>query len=242
MLNEGKIELKRAIGKQKQTKNKNYYGYYANYSENRNLNKYVDLLYPFRNETKIGEFISKVDQLEDPNIQMNMMELQLLNKEAVNKEIIQRLAEENNHRYRVYSLLKRYNALDLMADSLSSEVAIARGFLSKSDYYGEKVDTTYYLQSDNVMISGANHKVHYFIEKSKVKENYYNDNKKDKTSIIAFTWTPDEEIGADKYDKSELTIEEDETQEEVVKKLIKQLQLRDRKRLSNDNSYYDTGF
>ena len=242
LLNEGKIELKRAIGKQKQTKSKGNYGYYGNYNENRNLNKYVDLLYPFRKETKIGEFISKVDKLEDPSIQLNIMELQLLNKESVNKETVQKLAEEDDHRYRVYKLLKRYESLDLMEDSLSSEVALAKGFLSKSDYYGQKVDTIYYLKSNNVVISGVNQKVHYFVEKAKVKENYYSDDKKEKTSIIALTWKPKEEIASDTYYDIELVMEEDETEEEVIKKLIKELQLRDRKRIVSDNNYYEDKF
>ena len=241
-LNEGKIEIKRAIGKQKQTKNKSYYSYYGNYNENRNLNKYVDLLYPFRKETKVSEFIAKVNKLEDPSIQMNIIELQLLNKESVSRKIVQKLAEENNHRYKIYKLLKRYDALDLMADSLSSEVAIARGFLSKSDYYGEKVDTIYYLKSGQVEISGVSHEVYYFIEKAKVKENYYSDDKKEKISITAFTWQPGEEIAGDNYYYIESVMEEDETADEVIKELVKQLQLKDRKRIISDNNYYEDKF
>jgi uncharacterized protein YbaP (TraB family) len=239
LFNESKIELKRAIGKQKQTVQKDYYEYYGQpLAENKILNKYVDLLYPFRKESKISDFLDKVIQLDEPNIQLNIIELQLINKEKIDKAIIQKLAEDTECHYRIYQILNKHKALDLMADSLSSEVALAKTFLSKPPYYGEKIDTIYHLKSEEVVISGVKQKVHFFVEKAIANENYYNDDKKDVTSIIALTWKPNEKIASDNYYDIKEVVAEDKTEEKVIKELTKQLQLRDRKRVNNNNTYH----
>ena len=241
-LNEGKIELKRAIGKevQSRSKNKKDYRYRQNYEKNKALDRYVNLLYPFRKEKKVANFLDRVKNLDNPAVQMNLIELQLLNKELVDGAVIQKLAENPKQRYSIYNTLRKYKALDLMQDSLKSEVALAKGLLKKGKYYSynESIDTVYYLKSEKLKISGQLHTVHYFAKKVKQDNSYNRSEKKEKTFLIAFTWEAGEKLKPNNNYKIERILEENKTEAEVLKELHKQIQLKDRERLSNDSSYY----
>ena len=242
LLTEGKIELKRAVGKKEQTKAKERY--YRNYNSTSGLNRYVNLLYPFRKDKKVAEFLTKVSQLEDTDILSNLIELQLIYKEPVDKATIQKMAEDDKKRFSIYSILRRYDALNLIPDSLRSEVALAKGLLDKGYYYGETIDTIYYLHTEEISISRKTQSVHFFIKKSKKMDYDYNYGSKremkDKTTIIALSWDPKDKIFATNFYDIEQEVTNDETQEDVLKELRKRIQLRDRKRLDNNNRSYSS--
>jgi hypothetical protein len=176
---------------------------------------------------------------------MNFIELQLLNKETVDKAVIQKLAEEEDEQYKIYSLLRRYEALDLMVDSLKNITALAEGFLKKGRYYSTTVDTVYYMQSEMIDISGVTHKVYFFMKKT-TTESYYDDDKKQKSTIIALTWDPEDiqenNISPDNYFKVDHQMDDDEKEDEIIADLKKQIQLRDRRRINGSSSYYRGGF
>lgn len=230
-LYEGKIELKRAIGKQNQGKPRNSY-YSSNYNTTRELNRYVTLLYPFRKEKKIKEFLDNVQKIEATEVRMNFIELKLLNKEPIEPKIIAKIAEDDKQRYNIYALLRKYKSLDLMADSLKSVSVLAKGLLNQNSYYSEKVDTMYHLLSEKITISGVVQNVHYYYQKTTRETSYYNKDKESVT-ITAVTWEDEEKITPYNFYDVSMIKEKDETEAEIMEKLRKKIQLRDRKRISN---------
>ena len=238
-LNEARIELKRAVGKQSQTKDDNDY-YYDNYNTNLALNRYVELLYPFKKDAKIKAFLEDVAKLDNPEVQYNLIRLQLVKKLPVDKKALLKLAENKKKRFSIYSLLRKYEALDLMPDSLKSKAILAQDFLSNENYYGDEIDTFYHIKTETVEISGVDHEVLYFYKKT-TRENSYYDEDKEKETIIALTWEPGKKINSYNYFNIAQEKEDDETIEEVIKDLRKEIQLRDRGHISNYNSYsYET--
>ncbi|MFK7950106.1 MAG: TraB/GumN family protein [Saprospiraceae bacterium] len=234
-LNEARIELKRAIGKQSQTKEND--SYYRSYSGTRSLNRYVELLYPFKKDAKIKTFLDDVAKLENAEVQYNFIRLQLINELPVDKEAVIKLAEDEKERFGIYSLLRKYEALDLIPDSLKSKVVLAQGFLSNDNYYGDEIDTIYHIKTETVKISGVDHEVLYFYKKT-TRENSYYEEDKEKETILALAWKPEDDINSyNYYDISQLK-EDDETIEDVIKDLRKQIQLRDRRRISSYGSSY----
>ena len=235
-LNEARIELKRAVGKQSQTKeNDNYY--YGSYNATRALNRYVELLYPFKKDAKVKSFLDEVAKLDNSEVQYNLIRLQLIKELPVNKEAMLKLAEDEKERFGIYSLLRKYESLDLMPDSLKSEIILAEGFLSNDNYYGDEVDTLYHIKTEMVEISGIEHKVYYFYKKT-TRENSYYEEDKEKETILALTWEPGEDIHSYNYYDISQEKDDDETNDEVIKDLRKQIQLRDRRRISNYGAGY----
>lgn len=236
-LNEARIELKRAVGKQSQTKeNDNYY--YRSYNTSRALNRYVELLYPFRKDAKVKAFLDEVAKLDNSEVQYNLIRLQLIKELPVDKAAVMKLAEDEDERYSIYSLLRKYDALDLMPDSLKSKNILAQGFLSNDNYYGDEVDTIYHIKTEMVNISGVEHEVLFFYKKT-TRENSYYEEDKEKEMVLALTWEPEEEINSYNYYDISQVKEDDETIEEVIKDLRKQIQLRDRRRISDYGNNYN---
>ncbi len=262
-LYEGKIELKREIGKERKTKNKNYYnyeeeetveegyynyeeeaveeGYYYSSSDDEELSRYIMLLYPFRKEKQIADFLNKAKSLQNNDIQMLFLMLQLKNKETVDRAIVQKMAENPKYHFEIFNLLKSCEALDLMADSLQSNLALIKTLLHDNLEYNQKLDTIYHLKTETMTVDNKLQTVHYFFRRT-ISENAYDSDEEENVQIIAILKNKDEEISP--YNFYELTeeLEDDDTEEKVIKKLSKRIQLRYRQRVNSYSSYSRFGF
>lgn len=246
-LNEGGIELKRAIGKQKQNKSKGNDYYYSNYNSVNGLNRYVDLLYPFKKDKKIKAFFDKVNKLDNPDLQMNWLNLRLLNKESIDKAVVQKLAENDEHKFAIYRLLKRYDSEAMISDSLRSKAVFSKLFATRDVNYGETLDSIYFLRMEEIRLDGELKDAYYFVMKTKMKDSY-NDylgkgkNYK-KSSIVVMVWDKDSEVLYNNFERLIRMIKDEETEEETIEEMKKEWLLRGRKRIqSNGRNNYPSDF
>ncbi len=244
-LNEGGIELKRAIGKQKQNKAANNDYYYSNYSSVNGLNRYVDLLYPFKKDRKVKAFLDKVNSLENFDLQMNWIDLRLLNKESIDKSIVQKLAEDDDNKFAIYSLLKRNKKEEMIADSLRSKLVFSKLFATRNMPYGLKLDSIYHYKTEEVRFDGELKDAYYFVMKTKMKNgynNYQGDKKDEKKAIVAMIWDKDAEILYNSSKRLTEVIKEDKSEDETIEEMKKGWLLRGRKRVMNDRNNYPNEF
>ncbi|SDW23382.1 Uncharacterized conserved protein YbaP, TraB family [Lutibacter oricola] len=245
ILTEAKIELKRQLSKKIENNSfkKGSYRSYNNYSMDNSLNSYTQLLFPFRKDKNIAEFLTKLETTDNYFVKILFIILKIEAKESFNTEMFNELASNIKSRSILYKELKEIKKEHLFPSKFKNQQAIATSVLFKNYRDIEKnKDSLEFLEKRTFKISEKNYNIYFY--KTKQNNSFNNYNKGWKLNFIAFEIPKNNKIET-KYFHKKTGQEIDETKElsELLDNFVEATRLKNRKRVNlkqenNFNSYY----
>ncbi|WP_165749812.1 TraB/GumN family protein [Cellulophaga sp. Z1A5H] len=240
MLNDAKIQLKRALGK---SKNKNTSQHYDNFylgKQNSVLEDYVQLLQPFAKEKEVQLFFEKLNLLEDPDIQTTKAALLASTPNAIKTEELNKLAAAINSRNLLFLKLKEAGKLSLFPKTYKTQKQLAESQLFERKNTLEEKDSIVFISQKEIIY--RNKKYIGYVFKHRDGEDY---DKNFKMYLSVYEDT-DTLKGKPFYNNSGYRIEDTDTDEEMAALVIEEFLLRERPRAEayrpdqgNNFGYYD---
>ncbi|MDX1444852.1 TraB/GumN family protein [Lishizhenia sp.] len=169
MLNDARIELKRQLAKKNNNNSNSYYGGYGGYSSNYNtkrelseLEQYIVLLFPFRNEKNMKVFFERLLSLDDHKVITTYIALQAKYNDEVDTELLEEYAKDINKRYNLYQALMEVNRLDLFPEEYKNQKSILESFAFKNGGYKPENDTITFLEQRDFEFEGKSYTTYFF--------------------------------------------------------------------------------
>lgn len=258
ILNDARIELKRELAKSNKSSS-NYYGSYgryggsfynsrSNYKDLSDLEQYIILLYPFKDEKNMKVFFERLEKLDNAKVITTYLALQAKNNDEPNLELIEEFAEDINKRFNLFVELQNVNRLDLFPEEYKTQQSILEAYTYKNGRYKEDNDTISFIDKIDFEFEGKSYTNYYY--KTSQKTGYNKDEWTIKSYTIA-NFEEDEDFKPAKnnngvkaditFIKSRKLLETVEV-EKQLNKLIEAFELEDHPRatskLDEGGSYY----
>lgn len=239
ILTEAKIELKRQLSKKIKngTTSAVRYNRYSRsgYSEESVLNTYLKLLFPFRKDKNVQNFLSNLRLTDNYYVKSTYLVLKLKNKEKYDKKILDDLCSELNSRGVLYKKLYKIGRTDIFPKKYHTKQEVYKAILFKDNETKKLKDSLVFIKKKEFKKADKTYEVFFFKTKPHANSNSYN--KDWKLRYICFR-KKDGEIFVDYYHKA--TNEElDETKpiDEVLDINVEKIRLKGRERvnLSSNN-------
>ncbi len=238
LLTEAKIALKKVTSDTYTGDDDHYhYGKELNIEQ---LNHFISLLYPFRKEKNIREFLHQAGKADDNRIREKIVALHINYNEAYPSYMLDSVVNDLKTRWLLYYDLKEYGKLGKFPREFANQRAIAESMLfSDEDVFNEKTDTIVYLDSRDILVHDKPYRAYVFKTK-KIKNNYLKDANPWKMHAIAFKREDMDPISVGKYLYSiNVVMKDTETEEKQIEDILERVQWYDRKRVSFEyNPYY----
>ncbi len=201
ILTEAKIELKRQLSA-KFTKD-NEYSY--NKMDADEIVKFIKLLYPFKKEKPVADFLKKTANITDKEVQLNLLTLQIKNNDNFDKKLLDSVAADYKSAALFFKKLEKINKLTVFPKKYKNEQHIAKSLLFYDSDYNKKTDSLVFIEKRKITIKKNNYTVYFF----KTKENQNNYKKTWKLHLIALENKTKEPIATTVYfSKNNLEIKE----------------------------------
>ncbi|GAB4154221.1 MAG: hypothetical protein Tsb0033_01890 [Winogradskyella sp.] len=236
IINDGKIEVKRSLS------NSTSYGYNS-YSGD--LSTYIDLIFPYRNESSAKDFFEKILNVDDTAALVRYYVLLSKHKEKIPKELKEKLIENEENQYKLLEELDDANLHQTIKMLNISQQQFAKSKLMANANYEKERDSITFLFNRNFKTDKGNKDaVMYFFKIDKDDE--YS-GKSQVLHYISFIKSKDDKkLVVDYYNKSDsygTTIDETKELEEQIAEIINLAIYKDRKRVTPTsrgyNGYYD---
>lgn len=172
ILREAKIELKTQISSEQleQARESEQTYYYSSYKNrgNKTLLEYVTMLMPFYNKKDVQAFFTKLNRVQDYEVQTNVAIKKVQNGISVNDTTWDFLGDDIINITYLYSKLKKADRLDLFPEKHKKQEMFAKSMLYKSGF-NFKTDSIQLLDKRLVTVKGEEGYV-YFFKSKKQKE------------------------------------------------------------------------
>lgn len=228
LLTEAKIELKRQLSA-KYTKEDDY-SYYGN-ADTEKIIQYTKLLYPFRKEKNIIDFLKKIEKIEDEATQVNILGLAIKHGETINKKLLDTVASNYKSAAMLYKYLEKIDKESFFPKKHATQKHIAKSLLFADSDYNKKKDSLEFIEQRIITIKDKKYEVFFF--KTKRNQNTYK--KVWKLHFIALEKLKDKKINIDYYySRNNLEIKETKTLKEQLDDAIERVLWKDRPRVTYD--------
>ncbi len=223
ILTKAKIELKRQLSA-KYTQDDGYS--YNNGADE--LVQYTKLLYPFRKEKLVKDFLNKIEKVEDEDVQVNILTLAIANGAPINTKLLDTVASNYKSAWKLYVALQDIHKTDQFPKQYATQKHIAKSLLFESSNYDAKKDSLEYIENRTITIKNKAYKVYYF----KTKRNQNNYKKVWKLHLIALEEEAGDSIATNVYfSKNDIEIKETETLEKQLNDATERVLWKDRPRV-----------
>ncbi|MBT8185926.1 MAG: TraB/GumN family protein [Eudoraea sp.] len=223
LLNDAKIQLKRHLGQSVYRDGQPRTSRIAR-QQNRLLEDYIVLLYPFIKEKEVSQFFDRLRLVKDPRIRTTFAALLAGDGSPIPNGMLESLAADINSRAGLFNSLERIGKLDMFPKTHLSQRALAETTLFGQRKYNELKDDLHYLDQENITFRGKSYSCYYFKRGNKQD---YNGNFK----MYLVVYEQSEKLKTEPYYKSDgMRIEDTETDEEVINYVTEEFILKDRKR------------
>lgn len=224
LLNDAKILLKRHLGEQNSNELKTRQANYTRLINNKILEDYVILLYPFAGEREMGQFFNKLLLVKDPQIRSTYITLLASDEKNIPAAVINSMAYDINSRILLYTKLVRQGKSDIFPHQYSSEQSLAEAHIYEDRRFDRNKDKVIYLGEKTISYMGNPYKAYYF--KTQNSQDY---NKNFKMHIVVFANdTPFNSIPY--YINEGMRMADTDTEEEAIDFVTETFLLKDRKR------------
>jgi uncharacterized protein YbaP (TraB family) len=241
ILTEAKIELKRQLSKKvNNSTNNRRYGYNSNsYQGDNLLNVYTKLLFPFRKDKNVKNFLSKLKLTDNYYVKTTYLVSKIKNKEKYDKSILKDLTSELNSRGVLYKKLHKIDRVDLFPKEFNSKKEIYKALLFSNNRTKKLKDSLVFLEVRDFKFSEKEYEAFFFKTKPHKNANAYD--KDWSLNYIVFEKNKGK-VFVEHYERK-LNERLDETKplEEVLDVCIEKIRLKHRKRV-NLNSNNRRGF
>jgi len=224
LLNDAKILLKRHLGEQNNKELKTRQANYTRLRNNKILNDYVVLLYPFAGEREMAQFFNRLLLVKDPEIRSTYVTLLASDGKSIPSAVINSMAYDINSRLLLYTKLVRKGKSELFPHQYGSEQYLAEAHIYKDRRFDRNKDEVIYLGDRSLNYKNSPYTAYYF--KTKNSQDYH---KNFKIHIVVFADnTP---FNSDPYYMNEgLRMADTDTEEEAMDFVTETFLLKDRKR------------
>jgi uncharacterized protein YbaP (TraB family) len=240
LLTEAKMEFKRMLSKKikDNTFSENNYNNYNN-NKNSDLNRYIKLLFPFKEDTNVAKFLLKLSSLDDFSVNLTHLILKLKAGEKTTQKSILSLASKMESRALLYKELEKIKRTNLFPSAYKKQQLIAESLLFNKRFSKEESkDSLTFIEKQEISISKKEYEI--FLFKTK-KYNSYNPSKENpwKLNFIVFEKKKNGAIQTNVYEKkSNQKIDETKQLAEIIDNYIEEIKLRNRKRVNLENNDY----
>lgn len=233
LINDGKIEVKRSLGK-----NSNYsYNSYSN-----NLTTYVNLIFPYRKERTVQDFFEKLLNVDDKSALVDYYVLLTKYKESIPEKLKEKILEDEENQYLLLEELDNAKLLKKMKSLKIDQQQFAKSkLLSNARYEKGKDSVAFLLKRDFVTDKGKNAVMYFF----KIDKDDEYSGKSETLHYISFIKRKDpKQLVVDFYNKSDNSgtdVDKTKDLEEQYTEIINLAIYKDRKRVtpSGRTGYYD---
>ncbi len=239
ILTEAKIELKRQLSKKIKNgtaSNTRYNRYSRNsYGENSLLNTYVKLLFPFREDKNVQNFLSNLKLTDNYYVKSTYLVLKLKNKERYDKKMLTALCKEMNSRGVLYQKLHAIGRTDIFPKEYHTKQEVYKALLFKYTSTKKLKDSVVFIKKQEFKKGDSTYEVFFFKTKPHVNSDSYD--KDWKLNYICFK-KEGSTIFVDYYHKgSNEELDETKPIDEVLDITVEKIRLkgRDRVNLSSKN-------
>jgi len=236
MLNDAKIQLKRALGNEA---NAQEYGYYASLQSTNSavLEDYMTLLYPFREEKDMQQFFGRLQLLKDKDIRTSYIGLAAKNGGVVSTPMVNELAEDVTSRAMLFRKLKKIDKLNLFPSEYKTPRLIAESLILEMGSYSKEKDTIKFLEKRSINYKGKLCTGYYF--KTRSQEDY---DENFNMNLVVFEDAKGLTVKPF-YRQQGQRIEDTDTDEEAMDYITETFILKDRQRATvyRPNSYGEYG-
>ncbi len=224
LLNDAKILLKRHLGEQNNKELKTRQANYTRLRNNKILNDYVVLLYPFAGEREMAQFFNRLLLVKDPEIRSTYVTLLASDGKSIPSAVINSMAYDINSRLLLYTKLVRKGKSELFPHQYGSEQYLAEALIYKDRRFDRNKDEVIYLGDRSLNYKNSPYTAYYF--KTKNSQDYH---KNFKIHMVVFADnTP---FNSDPYYMNEgLRMADTDTEEEAMDFVTETFLLKDRKR------------
>ena len=237
ILTEARIELKRQISKKINSKTNNYNSNSDKYKEDDLLNIYVKLLFPFREDKNVANFLTKLVYTDNFYVKSTYVVLRLENDKHLEKDLFNDLTEKINSRGVLYKKLNSIKKTSLFPLAYKTKEEIYKSYLFDQNQKQDLKDSIVFIEKREFIISNKKYETYFY--KSKPHKNSKSYNKDWKLSFITFLRK--EEIGIKAYqEETNNTIDETKPLKEIIDLSVEKIKLKNRKRVNlEENNYLD---
>ena len=225
ILNDAKIQLKRHLGQDAKFTRNNSYIYSKNTAYN-TLEDYVVLLFPFRKEKEVRWFFDKLLLSKDPMIKSTYAALLAKTNSIIPNGIIDSLATNPKSRKLLFDKLIKINRLTFFPKKYSTQKSLSESAIHIKNSYNTNRYTIKFVAEKNMEYRGKNY-VGYFYKYE--EEKTYNPASK----MYLLVYDKVKKIGAKPfYENKGRTIEDIDSDTEMIEMVTEEFLLKDRKRAS----------
>ncbi|SFU27033.1 Uncharacterized conserved protein YbaP, TraB family [Pustulibacterium marinum] len=235
LLNEAKIELKKQLSSDTSA---NYdeeapYGHRVNNNYYRGwLKEYVTLLYPFKNQKKVGEFFNKLSLVKDATFNINYLVIQQKFGAHITSEMFLPYAEDLDSRSYLTTHLKNNDVINLLPEDYANLDSIAEAELYRYRDFKPGVTEHELVRKEEVTNKKGTFTVYIF------KFNSKNYNNEDDWELKAIVVPPLESKKSVPLYQNSMNYNNFESMDKQVKQLLEEIQYEGRERVAIDRSYY----
>ncbi|MGB5428357.1 TraB/GumN family protein [Eudoraea sp.] len=224
LLNDAKILLKRHLGEQNSNQLKTRQANYTRLRNNKILEDYVVLLYPFAGEREMGQFFNRLLLVKDPQIRSTYVAQLALDGKSIPAAVINSMAYDINSRLVLYTKLMRQGKSDIFPHQYSSEQSLAEALIYKDRRFDSNKDKVIQLGQRSIIYKNNPYTAYYF--KTQNSQDYH---KNFKVHIVVFADdTPFNSVPY--YINDGLRMADTDTEEEAMNFVTETFILKDRKR------------
>ncbi|WP_339622776.1 TraB/GumN family protein [uncultured Winogradskyella sp.] len=232
IINDGKIEVKRNLSKSARR--------YTSYSKN--LTAYVRLIFPYRNERSVGDFFSKLLNVNDNSALVNYYILLTKAKEAIPQVLKEKVHDNEENQYLLVQELHKSKLLGKIKSLNITQRQFAKSKLLATARFDKDKDSVLFLETRNFTTDKGG-KAEIFFFKIDKEDSYGNSEvlhyisflKSNKTNQLAVNYYY-------KSDASGITVDKTKDLEEQFNEIINLAIYKDRKRVSMNQSVNDYQF
>lgn len=224
LLSDAKILLKRHLGEQNNKELKTRQANYTRLRNNKILNDYVVLLYPFAREKEMTQFFNRLLLVKDPEIRSTYVTLLASDGKNIPSAVINSMAYDINSRLLLYTKLVRKGKSELFPHQYSSGQSLAEALIYQDRRFDRTKDKVIYLGDKSINYKNNPYTAYYF--KTRNSQDYH---KNFKIHIVVFADnTP---FNSDPYYINEgWRMADTDTEEEAMDFVTETFLLKDRKR------------
>lgn len=140
---------------------------YEIYNYNNSLYHYATILLPFSKRGGARKFYRRIETLNSPGLQMDLAALMIRNNKQTNAALIRSFAENENHRYKFYSILQQQNTLSAFPETFADQALLsvsAFGSFANLNLYRDSVEL---VETIETKIEGLDSRVYFYRVKKK---------------------------------------------------------------------------
>jgi hypothetical protein len=216
--------LKRHLGEQNSNELKTRQANYTRLINNKILEDYVILLYPFAGEREMNQFFNKLLLVKDPQIRSTYITLLASDEKNIPAAVINSMAYDINSRILLYTKLMRQGKSDIFPHQYSSEQSLAEAHIYEDRRFDRNKDKVIYLGEKSISYLGNPYSAYYF-----KTQNSHDYNKNFKMHIVVFA--NDAPFNSIPYYINEgMRMADTDTEEEAMDFVTESFLLKDRKR------------